>query len=106
LLELLTRLPELPDHRPIQAYLVDLAGDIKIVRWIRVRHVHDLAGARRDANRLGVTDILDLGLERPIAVEYLDALVAAVHRVDVSLRVDGDAVDAGEVPRAVAALPP
>src|SRR5207248_3095742 len=79
---------------------------IEIVRRIRIRHVHHLAAARRNADCLRVADILDLGLERAVVIEHLDALVAAVGGVDVALGINGDAVDAGELTGGAAALAP
>ena len=50
----------------------------------------------------GVPMLRELRLEVPVAVEHLDALVADVGDVDVALRVDRQALHAGEltVPRA------
>src|SRR5262245_13723708 len=106
LLEQLARPAELSEDRAVEAHLVDLASGIEIVRRIRIRHVHHLAAARRDADGLRVADTLDLGLERAVVIEHLDALVAAIGRVDVALRINGDAVDAGELAGRVAALAP
>src|SRR5438874_948311 len=106
LLEQLARPAERADDRAIEAHLVDLAGGIEIVRRIRIRHVHHLAAARRNADCLRVADILDLGLERTVVIEHLDALVAAVGGVDVALGINGDAVDAGELTGGAAALAP
>src|SRR5437588_9961306 len=106
LLEQLARPPELADDRAIEAHLVDLARGIEIVRRIRIRDVYHLVAARRDADRLRVADILDLGLEGAVVIKHLDALVAAVGGVDVALRINGDAVNAGERAGRVAALAP
>src|SRR3954463_6900510 len=106
LLEQLAGPAEFADDRAVEAHLGDLARGIEIVRRIRIRHVHHLVAAGRDAERLRVADILDLALERPIVVEDLDALVAAIGRIDVALGIDGDAVDAGELAGRVASLAP
>src|SRR5262249_31794289 len=83
-------LAEPADHRSVELHLVDLAGGVEVVRWIGIRDVEDLVCARRDADGLGVADVLDLALEGAVVVEHLDALVATVSRVDVALRVDRD----------------
>src|ERR1700752_3646990 len=106
LLRQLSRPAELADHRAVEAHLVDLAGGIDVCRRIRVRHVEYLAGARRDADRLRVADAFDLALERAVVVEHLDALIAGVSGVDVALRVNRYAVDAGELAVGSGALSP
>src|SRR6185436_9501144 len=93
-------------HRSVEAHLVDVASRVEIGRRIGVRDVDDLVSARRDANRLCVADVLDFGLEGTVVVQYLDARVPAVSRVDVALCVDGDAVDAGELAWCGALLAP
>src|SRR3954452_22436369 len=106
LLEQLAGPAEFADDRAVEAHLGDLARGIEIVRRIRMRHVHHLVAAGRDAERLRVADVLDLALERPVVVEDLDALVAAIGRINVALGIDGDAVDAGELAGRVASLAP
>jgi len=59
----------------------------------------------RHTDRLRVADALDFGLERAVVVEHLDPRVARIGRVDVALRIDGDAVDTGELAGRGASLP-
>src|SRR6185503_11245959 len=106
LLQQLSRFAELTDHRAIEADLLDLAGRVDVSRRIRIRHIQHLIRPRRHADRLRVADALDLALERAVVVEHLDALIAGVSGVDVALRVNGDAVDAGEFAIRSAALSP
>src|SRR4051812_15630217 len=105
-LQQLARPAELSDHRPVQAHLVDFTAGIEIGRRIRIRHVQDLVHAYRHADRLRVADALDLGLECAVVVEHLDPRVARIGRVDVAPRIDGDAVDAGELAGRGASLAP
>ena len=92
--------------RPNLPTIVPSRRRIEIVRRIRIRHVHHLVGARSDTDRLRVADVPDLGLERAVVVEHLDALVATVGRVHVALCIDGDTIDSGELAGGVAPLAP
>src|SRR5260370_11568271 len=88
-------LAELADNGAVELELVDLAGDIDVVRGIGVRRIKHLVRPGRDAQRLGRTHIRDLCLEGAIAVEHLDALIAGVGDIDVALRVDRDRAGGG-----------
>src|SRR5260370_15452554 len=88
-------LAELADHGAVQFQLVDLAGDVDVVRRIGVRRVEHLVRPRRDAERLGRADTGDLRLEGAVAVEHLDTLVAGVGNVDIALGIDRDRAGGG-----------
>src|SRR5438067_5233404 len=97
---------KLSNDGSVETHLVDFAGRVEVVRRIGIRDVHDRVRGRRDADGLGVADVLDFALEGAVVVEHLDAHVPAVGGVHVALRVDGDTVDAGELAGRGTLLPP
>ena len=107
LAELLAGLAELADDRAVELHLVDLAGDVAILRQPvvgnRVRDEQILMRARRDADRPRVADVVVDRLDVQVVVEDLDARVAAIADVDVSLRIHRHRVRQVELPGLVAA---
>src|SRR4029079_7319166 len=96
---------ELADDLAGQPHLVDLAV-LHALGLVRVGRVEVLRRAARYANRLRCADGGDLRLERPFAVEHLDALVAGVGDVEIARRIRGDAADVIELPLAGSGLSP
>src|SRR5438034_8957170 len=79
----LAGLAELSDDLAGEADLVDLAV-LHALGIVRVGAVQVLGRAARNADRLRRADAGDLRLERPLAVEHLDAVVARVRHIDVA----------------------
>src|SRR5258706_14993727 len=85
------RLAELAEQLAGQIDFVDLAFDVDVLRGIRVRHIHHLTRARRDADGARRPDVQESTLQISIAVEHLDAAVAGIGDIHEALRVDRDA---------------
>src|SRR5438132_666265 len=70
LLQLLAGLAELPEDGSVELHLVDLAGDVAVLREAvvgeRVRYVEVLVRARRDADRPRAADVAIDGLESEV----------------------------------------
>jgi hypothetical protein len=109
LAELLAGLPESADDRAVELHLVDLAGDVAVLRQPvvgnRVRDEQVLMRSRRDADRPRVADGVVDGLQVEVVVEYLHAGVAAVGDVDVALCVGRDRVWGIQLTALAAKLP-
>src|SRR5262249_55560592 len=97
--------PEFPDHFAGQLHLVDLAV-LHALGLVRVGAEEILRRSARDANRLRRADAGDLRLERALAVEHLNPVVAGVGDVDVAGRIGGDAADLVELSLARSGLAP
>src|SRR5262245_24235309 len=76
--------------------MVDFAV-VQALRVVRVRAVEKLRLAAGDADRLGRADPGDLRLERALAVEHLDAVVAGVGHVEIAASVGHDPFDPVEL---------
>src|SRR3954471_13027048 len=101
---------EFAKHGAVQFHFEDLSGDLVNLRVVRVRvgigGVEILMPrSRGDAQRPGRPDVVEGGLVIQVVVEYLDALVAAAARIDISLGIDGNGMDQVELagPRSAAA---
>src|SRR6266851_5392085 len=84
------------DDLSVQPQLVDLAV-IQALGVVRIRAVQILRRAARHADRLRHADVGDLRLERALAVEHLDALVAGIGHIEIALRIARDAADLVEL---------
>ncbi len=82
--------PNLPTNGAVEFHLVDLAGDVDVLGRIRIRAIQNLIRPGRDAKRHGRSDVGVLRFESAVVVENLNSLVAAVGRIHVPFRVDGN----------------
>src|SRR6266851_1517632 len=101
----LAGLAELADDLSVQLQLVDLAV-IQALGVVRVRAVQILRRAARHADRLRHADVGDLRLERALAVEHLDALVAGIGHIEIALRIARQPADLVELPLRRSSLSP
>ena len=92
LFDLLASAADTADHRAVQLHLVNLAVEKRVLGRVGVGAVEKLLRAGRDADGTGRAHVLELGLERAVVVEHLNALVAHIGDVDVALGIDGDRV--------------
>src|SRR5262245_13250564 len=93
--ELLRQLPrpsESAHQLPVQIELVDLSVHVEVEQRVRIGAVEELPRPASDAERRWRPDVQKLRLEVAVAVEHLNAPVALIGDVDVSLRVDRDPV--------------
>ena len=88
----LPALPKRPTHRAVQLHLVDLAVEEGVLGRVGVGAVEKLLRAGRDADGPGRAHVRELGLERAVVVEHLNALIAHIGDVDVAAGIDGDGV--------------
>src|SRR5438876_721232 len=101
----LAGLAELADDLAVEADLVDLAV-LHALGIVRVGAVQVLCRAARHTDRLRRADAGDLRLERALAVEHLNAVVAGVRHIDIPSGIAANPENLVELALRRSGLPP
>jgi hypothetical protein len=97
LLQQLAGPAKLAGHRPVQTHSVDFTVAVNVVWRIGIRDVNDLIRSLRYAKRLRISHIRESRFKDAVIVEDLDAIVSSVRGIYITLHVNRDASNIGEL---------